>query len=199
MKILFGFLTFACLSSCIDFSKQEHLETVNTLSQQVDSLHTLFEKNRMDSIVYMRVEMNNIEQRIKRYYTGDTIDRNLGRKMDVFRKIKKSIMPENEVGEEAENEGHGEPIMELHKLLQIGLREEKKSLKLLYSDIESGSGDRKKYAKYIDFEREKVMQLTSIYAMYANQKMWLSKNFHKIRNDLMNYTLQLEQAALLNE
>jgi hypothetical protein len=199
MKIIISLLSLICLSSCIDFSKNHHLEAVNALNHEVDSIHSLFEKNSMDSIVYMRVEINNIEQRIKRFYTGDTIDRNLGRKMDTFRKIKKSIMPENEVGEEAEHEGHGEPIMELYKLLQVGLKDEKKTLNLLYSDINSGSGDRKKYENFIAFEREKVDQLKVIYATYLTQKIWLSKNFNQIRNDLMNYTLQLEQASLVHE
>jgi hypothetical protein len=199
MKIIISLILLICLSSCIDFSKNQHLEAVNALNHEVDSIHSLFEKNSMDSIVYMRVEINNIEQRIKRFYTGDTIDRNLGRKMDTFRKIKKSIMPENEVGEEAEHEGHGEPIMELYKLLQVGLKDEKKTLNLLYSDINSGSGDRKKYENFIAFEREKVDQLKVIYATYLTQKIWLSKNFNQIRNDLMNYTLQLEQASLVHE
>lgn len=186
-------LTCILLHSCIDLQKNDRLEQIHALQKTVDSVSTGFNANRLDSIVPIRVKINNLELRIKQFYKGDTISKELGAKMDAFRKIKMNFNPENEVGEEGEEEHEEESIIKFHSFIKKGISEEKKALSALYSDIESGSGERDKYDEYIKFEREKVRQIKVLATEYVKRKNKLLTSFDTIYTDLYNFSLKLEQ------
>lgn len=190
--LLLGLLALF-LQGCIDFKKSERLEELKSLQTTVDSVSTVFYANRLDSIVPLRVKMNNLELRIKRFYKGDTISKELGAKMEAFRKIKMNINPENEVGGEGEEEHEEESIIKFHSFLNKAILEEKKSLTALYTDIESSNGEREKYDEYIQFEREKVRQITVLASEYIQRKNKLLTSFDTIYTDLYNFSLKLEQ------
>lgn len=169
------------------------------MEKSLDSMHTVLKENRLDTLAGIRIAANAILTRLKTYYDVDTLDMNLGIKMNKFRAIRKAIDPEeDEEGEEGgereeehENEGIAHrTIGSGFSIVRRGLDAESLALSTLRKDIENGNGRRDKYAEYIKFEQQKVHQLQQLLKAYVDHKNKTIKDFNEIYAELNAFSLK---------
>ena len=189
--ILLGIL-FLTLVSCTDFDRKEQLKQIANMKQTVDSLQKNLEINRIDTLAGLRTAVMNLELRIRNNYTADTISLELGKKMAQYQTVKKFFVAEKEEG--GENEGlNSQTLGAAYLVVKNGLLQEQKTLDLLKSDIENGNGERNKYNEYLQFEQNKVKQLTILLDDYKKHKDKVLKMFFDVYNELDPFVKSLEK------
>lgn len=189
--ILLGIL-FLTLFSCTDFDRKEQLKQIANMKQTVDSLQKNLEINRIDTLAGLRTAVMNLELRIRNNYTADTIDLELSKKMAQYQTVKKFFVAEKEEG--GENESlNSQTLGAAYLVVKNGLLQEKKTLDLLKSDIENGNGERNKYNEYLQFEQNKVKQLTILLDDYKKHKDKVLKMFFDVYNELDPFVKSLEK------
>jgi len=189
--ILLGIL-FLTLVSCTDFDRKEQLKQIANMKQTVDSLQKNLEINRIDTLAGLRTAVMNLELRIRNNYTADTIDIELSKKMAQYQTVKKFFVAEKEEG--GENESlNSQTLGAAYLVVKNGLLQEQKSLDLLKSDIENGNGERNKYNEYLQFEQNKVKQLTILLDDYKKHKDKVLKMFFDVYNELDPFVKSLEK------
>ena len=189
--ILLGIL-FLTLVSCTDFDRKEQLKQIANMKQTVDSLQKNLEINRIDTLAGLRTAVMNLELRIRNNYTADTIDIELSKKMAQYQTVKKFFVAEKEEG--GENESlNSQTLGAAYLVVKNGLLQEQKTLDLLNSDIENGNGERNKYSEYLQFEQNKVKQLTILLDDYKKHKDKVLKMFFDVYNELDPFVKSLEK------
>ena len=189
--ILLGIL-FLTLVSCTDFDRKEQLKQIANMKQTVDSLQKNLETNRIDTLSGLRTAVMNLELRIRNNYTADTISLELGKKMAQYQTVKKFFVAEKEEG--GENESlNSQTLGAAYLVVKNGLLQEQKTLDLLKSDIENGNGERNKYNEYLQFEQNKVKQLTILLDDYKKHKDKVLKMFFDVYNELDPFVKSLEK------
>ncbi len=189
--ILLGIL-FLTLVSCTDFDRKEQLKQIANMKQTVDSLQKNLEINRIDTLAGLRTAVMNLELRIRNNYTADTISLELGKKMAQYQTVKKFFVAEKEEG--GENESlNSQTLGAAYLVVKNGLLQEQKTLDLLKSDIENGNGERNKYNEYLQFEQNKVKQLTILLDDYKKHKDKVLKMFFDVYNELDPFVKSLEK------
>jgi hypothetical protein len=189
--ILLGIL-FLILVSCTDFDRKEQLKEIANMKQTVDSLQKNLEINRIDTLAGLRTAVMNLELRIRNNYTADTIDIELSKKMAQYQTVKKFFVAEKEEG--GENESlNSQTLGAAYLVVKNGLLQEQKTLDLLKSDIENGNGERNKYNEYLQFEQNKVKQLTILLDDYKKHKDKVLKMFFDVYNELDPFVKSLEK------
>ena len=189
--ILLGIL-FLTLVSCTDFDRKEQLKQIVNMKQTVDSLQKNLEINRIDTLAGLRTAVMNLELRIRNNYTADTISLELGKKMAQYQTVKKFFVAEKEEG--GENESlNSQTLGAAYLVVKNGLLQEQKTLDLLKSDIENGNGERNKYNEYLQFEQNKVKQLTILLDDYKKHKDKVLKMFFDVYNELDPFVKSLEK------
>lgn len=189
--ILLGIL-FLTLVSCTDFDRKEQLKQIANMKQTVDSLQKNLEINRIDTLAGLRTAVMNLELRIRNNYTADTIDLELSKKMAQYQTVKKFFVAEKEEG--GENESlNSQTLGAAYLVVKNGLLQEQKTLDLLKSDIENGNGERNKYNEYLQFEQNKVKQLTILLDDYKKHKDKVLKMFFNVYNELDPFVKSLEK------
>ena len=86
MKIysFFILLAFTLLfTSCGDLDKPKHLKAIAQMDKSLDSMYIVLKENRLDTLAGIQIAANSLLTRIKTYYVTDTIDMELGKKMNV--------------------------------------------------------------------------------------------------------------------
>ena len=189
--ILLGIL-FLTLVSCTDFDRKEQLKQIANMKQTVDSLQKNLEINRIDTLAGLRTAVMNLELRIRNNYTADTNSLELGKKMAQYQTVKKFFVAEKEEG--GENESlNSQTLGAAYLVVKNGLLQEQKTLDLLKSDIENGNGERNKYNEYLQFEQNKVKQLTILLDDYKKHKDKVLKMFFDVYNELDPFVKSLEK------
>jgi hypothetical protein len=150
------------------------------------------EINRIDTLAGLRTAVMNLELRIRNNYTADTIDIELSKKMAQYQTVKKFFVAEKEEG--GENESlNSQTLGAAYLVVKNGLLQEQKTLDLLKSDIENGNGERNKYNEYVQFEQNKVKQLTILLDDYKKHKDKVLKMFFDVYNELDPFVKSLEK------
>lgn len=175
MKKLIFILVLLGTYSCADIDKGKHLEAIENMNKSLDSIQTVLLENEIDTIAALSVATNSVELRIKNNYVSDTIDMELGRKMDAYKLMRKTLGP----------------LGRSYHMIKTGVIEEKLTLEKLKTDIEKGNGERKKFPEYIKFEEEKVQQLRILLKEYVNQKNETMKTFHELHEELDAFSMSL--------
>jgi hypothetical protein len=163
------------------------------METSLDSIQKVLDENKIDTLAGLRIAANAVETRIKNYYFSDTIDVELGKKMDRYKQIRKAIdteSEEGETGEEEEGEAKFQTIGKGFSMISQGIKAERKSLSQLKSDIENGYGKRDKYNEYVSFEQEKVRQLHVLLDEYVKLKVETTKAFNEIHQDLLDFSME---------
>jgi hypothetical protein len=192
--ILFAFALL--LASCGDLEKSKHLKAIASMEKSLDSMHTVLKENRLDTLAGIQIAANALLTRFKTYYVTDTIDMELGKKMNQFKRIMKSIKPKKGRGAK-KNTGDSEIIIADRSIgngfavVHNGLKAEEETLITLKRDIENGNGRRDKYAEYIKFEQQKVYQLQQLLKAYVDHKNKTIKDFNEIYAELNAFSLKL--------
>ena len=147
------------------------------MNTALDSIQTVLIENQIDTLPALTVAAMGVELRIKNNYYADTIDIELGKKMDAFKVMRKRLGP----------------LGSTYNTIRLGVEDEKKTLKDLRSDIENGDGDRSKYGEYVHFEQQKVDQLRSLLKEYVSEKEKALTTFNELYDELNAFSMSLLQ------
>ena len=175
MRLLSSLLiAFALTSGCADLDKQSQIASIDQMQTTLDSLEKVVKANEIDTIAALRVATNTLELRIKNYYDSDTINLELGKKMNAFKLMRRKL----------------NPLGRSYSTLNRGIIDQKMQLKNLKSDIEQGNGKRNEYDAYIAHEKGKIIQLKSILMAYIKEKNTTMSTFHELYPSLNAFSLQ---------
>lgn len=172
---LFSAIIGLFLVSCSDLKKGDQLKSIEAMNKSVDSIETVLLENEIDTLSALITATVTLELRIKNNYFADTIDMELGKKMDAFKRTRRRLGP----------------LSGTFNTIRIGVKDEKEMLKKLKSDIENGNGDRKKYPEYITFEQKKVDQLRSLLNAYVKEKKETMEIIDRIYPEMNAFSLSL--------
>ena len=163
------------LSSCMDLKTSKQLDAITAMNKTIDSLETVFNENKLDSVAKISLSAYSIENRIKKYYVSDTINMEFGRKMDAFKVMRRNLAP----------------IGKAQQSIPQSIEEEREKLKDLKADIENGDGKREEYDKYIAFEQDKVKQLKTLVSEYIEVKNASLKTYNDLHDELNAFSMSL--------
>lgn len=175
MKVLLGLTLISLLFSCSDLQKSDQLASISDLNNQLDSIEQVWEEHKIDSLPQWELSVYDIENRIKKNYVSDTIDMELGRKMDAFKVLRRQF----------------KPLGKAMNALKTGISEERESLEKLRSDIEEGNGERGKYDEFIAFEKEKVNQLVTLSTDFVDTKQQCLDTYEELYPELNAFSWSL--------
>lgn len=175
MKYIILILTALSLFSCTDLKKGKQLESIEKMNLALDSIQTVLFEHEIDTIAALGVAANTLELRIKNNYYADTIDMELGKKMDGFKVMRRTLGP----------------LGRSYSVIKKNIVTEKETLKNLKTDIEKGNGERDKYDDYVKFEEGKVQQLRTLLKDYVTQKEKTMTNFFELYEELNTFSLEL--------
>jgi hypothetical protein len=133
-------------SSCLDISKQQHLDQLSTLEKRVDSIQVEFEQLKKDTIEEVIYTMKETNIKIKDNIGDDTIDIEMAKKLEEYGKIFRQLTA----------------IESYNNKILFGSQDIKNTVGKLYRDIESGNGERVNYEKFVKFETKKVKELQNL-------------------------------------
>lgn len=163
------------LSSCMDLKTSEQLEAIESMNQTIDSLEAVFNENKVDTVANISLSAYGVENRIKNNYQSDTINMELGKKMDAFKVMRRNL----------------KPLGKALSIIPTSIEEERKKLDELQTDIENGNGEREKYDEYISFEKDKVNQLKTLVTEYIQVKDESIKTFNDLFEELNAFSMSL--------
>ena len=163
------------LSSCMDLKTSKQLEAIESMNQTIDSLETVFNDNKLDSVAKISLNAYGVENRIKNNYNSDTINMELGRKMDAFKVMRRNL----------------KPLGKALTIIPTSIAEERVKLKELQADIENGNNKREKYDEYVSFEKAKVDQLKTLVSEYVQIKESSLKTYNELYEELNDFSMSL--------
>jgi hypothetical protein len=174
-QFLFLSLGVLVLFSCSDLKKQDQIKAIDQLSIAVDSIQEIVLKSEIDSIIYRKTATQDVELRIKQNFYSDTLNLALGKKMDAYKVMRRKFGP----------------LSRTYNTLKTGSADELKTLELLKNDINSGSGERNKYNQFIQFEKNKVEQLSIMLTDYLKEKNNTLAVYKQLHPELLAFSLAL--------
>jgi hypothetical protein len=174
MKYLFFLLPIVALFSCTDLNKGKQINAIDVMNKTMDSVQTVLMENEIDTIAALQVATNTVELRIKNYYYADTIDMALGKKMDAYKVMRRSLGP----------------LGRSFVTIKNGVTAERTALANLKKDIENGDGNRQKYSEYVEFEQYKVDQLRKLLTEYVKEKDKTMKTFNELHQELYDFSME---------
>lgn len=158
------------------------MKRISKLEKQIVLIENERSENEIDTLTALKIATNAVEIRIKNYLVLDTINLVLGKKMDAYKIMRRSL----------------KPLGKQNSQLKQAIREEQKTLKALKSDIENGSGSRDKYESYILFEKNKVNQLQTLLDEYLRLKEETMATYRALHPELNQLSLDLVRKHNLN-
>ncbi len=176
MKFFIFFSIVFMLISCADIHKGSELDSINQMNKTVDSINTVAIENKFEQLNQMINQAKEVEQRIITNYASDTIEYELGVKLDQYRTVLNSF----------------DPLKKAYSEIMSGCKDENLDLKNLKDDIENGNGNRAKYEEYIRLETLKIKQLHQLLSDYINKKKEIEKIFRETQVDVSNFSWQLK-------
>jgi hypothetical protein len=88
-------LALGCLALIMAACKSKQIQNqeneVEAMMQQTDSLHTSLLKNKMDSLLEMRIAATSLIIRVKTNYAPKKIDLIFGKKVEDFKQIQREL------------------------------------------------------------------------------------------------------------
>ena len=177
MKKLFFFslLIIFTTYSCADINRSNQIKKVDTMIKYLDSVSTIINSFKPDSLSRMANNSTNVELRIKNYLINDTIDLELGKKMDAYKIMRKSIGV----------------LRKNNSKIKALVKEETSTLNKLKSDVNNGSGRREKYDEYIAHEQNKCKQIKIVFNEFIETKEAVYTTYKLYHNELNEFSLGL--------
>ena len=179
MNMKNGFLLIAALllMACSDFAKKDQLVKITDLQKKISALEGQVTKNKIAKISEIKLATSEVELRIKKNLYLDTINLELGKKMDDYKVMRRSF----------------EPLAKSYSQLIKGINEERLALNNLKLDVQNGEGDRGKYNEYIAFETNKTNQLTTLMEAYISHKEETMKTYFRLHPSLDSLSRTLKK------
>ena len=173
LLLVLGLLCF----SCVDFNRDQLLQKVAKMDQQLLVLEGKLQDDRMKDVSTIKLNTIQTELLVKQNLHLDTINMELAKKLDAYKLMRRSI----------------KPLLQQYLKVREGIKEEKRVLKQLTKDIKEGRGARNRYAEYIRFERQKVSQLKALTTEYLRSKEKFFKDYARLYPPIEAFSLQLLQ------
>lgn len=148
------FLTVLLLCSCSDIEKEAQLSKIKTLQTNLSKHKQSFEVMKIDTLFVMKQRSSDLERKLKQNYKSDSVDINLGRRIDAYKRMRRMFGP----------------LGTLATKLNNAFNEETLHLQHLYHDVDNGFGSRDKYDEYIRLETKKCRQITILIEDYLRIK-----------------------------
>jgi hypothetical protein len=171
---VFLFLSVILLS-CQDFKKDGQIKELAVLEQKLDSIRSVFEKSQTDSTVQILVSVEEVELRIRSHYPADTIELELGEKINAYKMIRKQL----------------KPMIKLKPELEMRISEEQKTLQQLKQDIDKAAGDKAKYDEYIAFERKKTTELGLALSNMLESRRQCFNTYERLHQEMEAFSMSL--------
>ena len=195
LSVLVLLATTLLFVACVDLDKPKHLKAIAQMEKSLDSMDVVLKENRLDTLAGIQIAANALLTRIKTYYTSDTVDVELGKKMNQFKRVMRAIKPKKG---RMQNKDHDTTVIVMadrsigngFSVVHTGVKAERQTLLVLKKDIENGNGRRDKYAEYIKFEQDKVHQLQFLLKAYVDHKNKTIKDFNEIYTELNAFSLE---------
>ena len=175
MKYAFFIVGLLIFSSCLDMSKQQHLDQLSNLDKRIDSIQVEFEQLKKDTVEEIIYAMKETNIKIKDNIGDDTIDLEMAKKLEEYGKIFRQL---------SAVEGYNNKIL-------FGSQDVKNSVESLYKDIESGNGERVNYDKFVKFETKKVKDLHLLLLDLERVQRENIQSFHKVHPEVEKFALSL--------
>jgi hypothetical protein len=185
MKPLLLITLLSLIWACESSNKTNHIRNLTEMLRDIDSLENILLKNKIDSVVEYQLASNTLVLRIKNHYNPTKIDMNFSRKVDEFKELQMLFVKEKEENKKTLPGEYG--------LIFSSLKEERKTLKLLYADIENGRGDEKKYDEYINFEKRKINTIQGLLDHYLFRKNKYLPKFRSSMKELNGFMNKWEK------
>lgn len=174
-KLAFLFVLSILFTACSDLAKEKQLKSIAVQQNKLSQLDLKLSANKIDTVAGLRWACNAVEIRIKNNLYQDTVDNVLGKKMDDYKRMRRSFGP----------------ISKAYSQLKGAVKEENLALNNLRFDIENGSGQRDKYDNFIAFEKDKIDQMNILYEDYAARKKDAMFTFNRLHASLDSFSRQL--------
>jgi hypothetical protein len=161
------------LHSCVT-PAPDALKSIEGMQQDIQAIERILNANQIDTLAALRMAANNVELRIKNYYHSDTLNNELGKKMDKFKVMRRNLGP----------------LSKSFSTVKWGIRDERKVLNNLKADILGGHIEKEKCQEYLLFEKEKVNQLRKLLAAYQEEKDKTMRDFFTLYKDLDAFSME---------
>ncbi len=172
------FSLFLVLYSCSDFGKSGQLDSIKKMTKTIDSLSIVLEEYPIDKIEEISYDFAQKEERIQlNLKSTDTINLDLGKKLDELKTIRFSFRP----------------LKEMNEKLHLDFINELKVLHNLESDITSSNGERVNYSKNVEVEIKKVNDLKNLLLTYTNKRQEAISVYEKYKIDLEQFANSISQ------
>jgi len=157
--------------------KPKQLEEINRIESNLSEATIVLSSIPVDSIEQIIRSSTVIEDRIKKYYSGDTISLSLGEKLQLFH----ALIPNAE-----------EVLLGVLKTdSMIVFR--KNQLNLLKNDIQKGVGNRSEYDTNILFENEEVSIVANFVNFYDSLATVSMVTFNNLHSKVEKFSLKCEE------
>jgi hypothetical protein len=182
MRFLFFPLLICLLTGCHDVKKQQQLEDISGLLTDLDSMQQVYATHFNDTLPQLLLRVRLVERAIRESYTGDTINLELGRKLEAYRYIVQNLGP----------------VAAFASQYSERSAEERTDLRQLRADIRAGSGDRSRYDKYIRLEKNKVSQLRVMLQSWLDTQEQCLANYRELHAEMQQYAQQLKSGKSIH-
>jgi hypothetical protein len=178
MRLLLIYFSIGILGlySCSDIGRADHLKSISQMNTSLDSIQKELYANQIDTLPQLINALMHTELRISQNYHSDTIDMEMGKKMDAFKRSRKKL----------------KPLGKRYSDVRVGILEEQDVLKKLEKDITNGNGNRKKYGEYVTFELNKVDQLRILLNSYIKEKNATLKELERTFPEMYALSMSLK-------
>ncbi len=178
MRVLFTFLVICLLFSCKNEQKTKHLQEINTMEKDLDSLSSVANDTTQRRPGSLNMNVEETIQKVKNNYLPDTINYSVAKMMNNYKEIKKAVMS---------NSGN------LAKVKQ-SIPEVRQKVQDLKHDIENGVGEREKYEEYINFEKRKIADIKDVLNYYLETRNKFYNRYDSLHPIVTNFADSLLNA-----
>jgi hypothetical protein len=169
------FFLVLLLCSCSDIEKDSQLSKIKTLQSNLTKNKQSFEVMKIDTLFVMKQRSSDLERKLKQNYKSDSVDLNLGRRIDAYKRMRRMFGPIGTLGTKLNN----------------AFNEEALHLQHLYHDVYNGFGPRDKYDEYIRLETKKCGQITILLEDYLRIKTEAFEIYAKEHRFVADFVLQI--------
>lgn len=185
MRIVFqtlGSLLFLSqIFSCVNAEKKAHLESLDRLKSELDSLENKYKTSPLDSFPIIRDDAAAIEKDVKTYFIEDTIDQFFAEKMIKLRDIRKS-------------KGY---ISKRKQFLDTIFVFQNEQIAKLRHDIENDAGQRDSYDKFVEAEKSNVLIIKNSYQEFDKRFSMVRNNYYEIADAIRMRVKPFKDKALM--
>jgi len=177
VKSYIFFLVVFLFVSCADMKRPKQLKEIERIEANLNDAEMVLNSISIDSIEQIIRSSTFLENRIKKYYSGDTISLSLGEDLELFH----ALIPNSE-----------EVVFGVIKIDSM-LLFRKSQLNLLKNDIQQGAGNRSEYDENIFFENEEVSVVANFANFYDSLATASLTTFNNLHIEVEKFSIKCEK------